>query len=88
MIPAHAPFSLIVLVDVVVAVIGVEFIVLSWRSGWRAPAMLTLVFALTPGACLALAVRAALHGENWIWVVAFLTASLPFHLADLWRRKL
>ena len=76
------------LVDLVVAVIGAEFVVLAWRAGWRRDALVTLLFALAPGACLALALWSALAGAGAVWVATWVTASLPFHLADLWRRKL
>lgn len=44
--------------------------------------------ALAPGACLVLALRFALTGAGWLWVIAAVTASLPFHLIDLRRRPL
>jgi hypothetical protein len=45
-----------------------------------------LVLSLLPGACLLLALRASLTGEHWVWVALWLSASLPAHLIDLWRR--
>ena len=49
--------------------------------------MVDVLFAIAPGACLILALRAALTGSNWIWIAAPLAVSLPFHLADLARRR-
>ncbi len=72
-------------VDLVLAVILVEFAVLSVRR--RGP-MLDRVLALAPGACLLLALRAALTGAGWPWVALALAASFPFHLADVVRRRL
>ena len=75
-------------VDFVLAVIAAEFAFLSLRkSGSRATAM-DRILALAPGVCMLLAVRAALTGAPWPWVAAALTASLPFHLADVARRRL
>ncbi len=49
--------------------------------------MIDLLFALAPGVCLMLALRIALGGYDAAWIIAFLSASLPLHLADLARRK-
>jgi len=74
-------------IDLVLAFMVVEFIVLLWRRN-RAHARIDVLLALAPGACLLLAVRAALTGSGWMWVGAFLALSLPAHLADLARRRL
>ena len=78
------------IVDLVLAVIVLEFAWLQLRPG--APrnrgATLDRALALAPGACLLLAVRAALAGMAWPWTPLCLAASLPFHLADLRRRKI
>jgi len=76
-------------VDLVLLIIAAEFVALTWRSdpARRAAAMLDLVFRLAPGACLLLALRAALTGQSWIWVATWLTASLPLHVGDLLRRE-
>ena len=50
--------------------------------------MIDLVLAFAPGACLLLALRAALTGAGWPWIAAALAASFPFHIADLIRRRL
>ena len=72
-------------VDFVLGVVVLEFVVLSVRR--RGP-VLNRVLALAPGACLLLALRAALTGAGWPWVALALAASFPFHLADLFRRRL
>jgi hypothetical protein len=77
-------------VDLILLVMALEFAVLTWRGRARRQpgAMLNRLFALAPGACLVLAVRAALTGAGWIWIGFWLAASLPFHLADLARRQI
>jgi hypothetical protein len=77
-------------VDLVLFFMGAEFALLSWRGRARHQPGATLdrLFALAPGACLALAVRAGLTGAGWVWIGLWLAASLPFHLADLTRRRL
>ena len=72
-------------VDLVLAVVAAEFVVLSVRR--RGP-MLDRVLALAPGVCLLLALRGALTGAGWPWVALALAASFPFHIADLSRRRL
>ncbi len=76
-------------VDLVLAVLAVEFIVLVARDAkqGRRAAVVDLFFAMSPGACLLLALRAALTGASWPWIAAFLTASFPVHIADLVRRR-
>ncbi len=75
-------------VDVVLAVLAAEFLWLTLRRSGSSASGLDRVLALAPGACLLLALRAALTGAPWPWVAAGVTASLPFHLADLARRRL
>lgn len=76
------------LVDLVLAVVVVEFVVLAWRDRGRGlfGALADPFFALAPGACLLLALRAAISGDTGAWILIWLTASLPAHLADLARR--
>lgn len=71
--------------DLVLLVMGVEAVVLLL---WRKAGALDVLCALAPGAFLILAVRAAVTGAGWLWVAFFVAASLPFHLADLARRRL
>jgi hypothetical protein len=77
-------------VDIALVVVGIEFIVLLWRrpAGTRQAAIIDLICALGPGACLMLALRAALTDGAPLSVALWLTASLPLHLVDVARRKL
>ncbi len=77
-------------VDLALAVILLEFLALCvfGKSGTLATRVATLVLALGPGACLMLALRAALTDADLVWVAFFLALSLPLHLADLARRKI
>lgn len=76
-------------VDLLLVVIAAEFVWLSWRCGARdlRTVMIDLFFSLAPGACLLLALRAALTGAGWPWIAAFLAASFPVHILDLARRR-
>jgi hypothetical protein len=71
--------------DLVLVVMALEAAVLLLR---RRAGMLDVLCALAPGALLVLALRAAVTGADWRWVAFFVAASLPFHLADLARRRL
>jgi hypothetical protein len=77
-------------VDLVLLVMAAELVFLFARRRARAerPPMIDLVLAFAPGACLLLALRAALTGAGWPWIAAALAASFPFHIADLIRRRL
>ena len=57
------------------------YLVMMRRRSW-----LPVVLALIPGALILLGVRSALTGAAWWWTALALTASLPFHVADLRRR--
>jgi hypothetical protein len=78
------------LVDLVLVFMVFEFAFLYTRrrAEHRRGLAIDLLLALAPGAILLLALRAALTGAGWIWIAALLAASLPFHLADLARRRL
>ena len=65
--------------DLVLAVLALEFIWLA-RRGWRADAA---ALRLLPGACMILALRAALVGAAWPWIALPLAVSFPIHLADV-----
>lgn len=74
------------IVDVALALVAVEFLVLAVRRRGVSHAV-TIALALAPGACLLLALRAALTGDGmWVWI--WLAASLPLHGLDLQRRRL
>jgi hypothetical protein len=76
-------------VDIALLFIGLEFVVLMWRGGagsWPKTAF-NLLLALGPGVCLMLALRCALTSAGIMWVILWLTASLPLHIGDVARRK-
>ena len=69
-------------IDLVLLFLSAEALLLGIRlrgSPRRAPVLL----ALLPGACLFFALRAALTGAAWQWVMLWIVLSLPAHLADL-----
>lgn len=70
-------------VDVALAVLLVEALALIF---WRKRPLANVMTTVIPGACLLLALRAALTGAGVTWVALWLALSLPAHLADLWRR--
>ena len=78
-------------VDLVLAFVALEAALLVWhrrRSGRGVPVGELLAFLLA-GACLLLALRAALVGASWQWVALALAGAGAAHLADLrlrWRR--
>lgn len=75
-------------IDLALAFIVLEavlLVVLRKRTG-RFLQPLDLFGHLGAGACLLLAVRAALTGADFWWFAIFLTASLPAHVFDLVRR--
>jgi cytochrome c oxidase assembly factor CtaG len=78
-------------VDFVLVVMAVEAALLAWhrrRSGRGVPVAELAAF-LAAGACLLLALRAALAGASWVWIAAALAGAGAAHLADLrlrWRR--
>ncbi|MDX2235692.1 MAG: hypothetical protein NW200_14430 [Hyphomonadaceae bacterium] len=77
-------------IDLVLAIIALEFVVLLARAapGGRGRRAVDLGLALAPGACILMALRAALTGEAWGVVAFWLAASFPVHVADLLRRRL
>jgi hypothetical protein len=74
-------------VDFVLGAMLAEFVWLWWRRGFAPRAAAGPLIALGPGACLALASRAAVGG-SFPAIALALAAALPFHLADLARRPL
>jgi hypothetical protein len=79
------------IVDFVLLLVAAEAAALAWhsrRTGRGVPANEALAFLLS-GACLLLALRAALAGRSWVWIAAPLAAAGVAHLVDLrlrWRR--
>jgi hypothetical protein len=76
-------------VDIALAFIAVEFVVLTLRAtkGGRVARITTLVHALGPGVCLMMGLRCALVGAGPLWIAAWLTASLPLHIWDVMSRR-
>ncbi len=76
------------IVDVMLAVLVLEVAWLAWRRhrhGGGLPLRM-LVTNAGAGGSLMLALKAALTGAGWGWLVAALLASLVFHVADLRHR--
>lgn len=77
-------------VDLALIVLAIEFLYLALKgkNGTVKSRTFALVLALGPGACLMLALRAALTDAGIVWVALFLALSLPLHVGDLVRRKI
>lgn len=71
-------------VDVVLAVLVLEGLVLIWR-GRRA---INVFAALVPAVLMMIASRAALTGASWPWIAIPLAAAFPVHLLDLRLRRI
>lgn len=71
-------------VDVVLAVLVLEGLVLIWR-GRRA---INVFAALVPAVLMMIALRAALTGASWPWIAIPLAAAFPVHLLDLRLRRI
>jgi hypothetical protein len=73
------------IVDLLLALVILESAVL-WayrRASGRGVPTSALIANLASGACLLLALRAALSGAGWEWVAFWLAAALVAHLIDL-----
>jgi len=71
-------------VDIVLVFMLIEA---GWLIASKRPAIAVLLM-LAPGACMMLALRAALVDLPWYLIALPLTVSLPLHLADLRHRRL
>ncbi len=76
------------IVDAILALVAVEAVALAlWRRrAGTGPSAAQILPNLLAGACLLLALRAALLDAPWVWIAAPLAASLLAHLADLRHR--
>lgn len=78
------------IIDLILVVVAIEAIFAAvWFRRTRR-GVSGLLANLAAGACLLLAVRAALVGAHWPWVALWIGLSLPFHLTDLalrWRAR-
>jgi hypothetical protein len=74
-------------VDVILLLVVLEasFLIIHHRVTGRGIAPASFLWNLLSGACLMLAVRAALVSAWWGWVAACLAAAGLAHLADLLR---
>ena len=72
---------------ILVVMIAEALLLLVYRKvTGRGPAAADLIAMLLAGACLVLALRAALTGAQWPMVAVFLIAALLAHMLDLYRR--
>jgi hypothetical protein len=76
------------IVDLILLLVFVEAVALLiyHRVTGRGLGTIDVVMVLLPGACLLLALRAALTHAAWTSVATWLVAALATHLADVWRR--
>lgn len=72
-------------VDLILGLMLLEGIALAifWHRQRRGVPPLTLWINLAAGACMLLALRAALVDAHWLWVWAPLALALAAHLGDL-----
>jgi len=77
------------MVDFILLIILAEFLFLTSRApaGGRRARVTDLFFTLAPGACILLALRAAVSGAGWIGIALPLALSFPIHIGDLVRRR-
>jgi hypothetical protein len=68
------------IVDLLLLVIAIEIAALAL---WKRARFSVVLLGLLPGLCLMLALREALGDQDWRMTLFWITASLPFHLADL-----
>lgn len=80
----HSPH----IVDIALLVLAAEIAMLTVLrpEGTVGERLGRLLTAALPGLFLLLALRAALAGAGWGWILACVTASFPAHLVDMWRR--
>lgn len=67
--------------DIIIVVILAEAVWLRLHRAWP---VMALLCRLMPGLLMMLALRAALTGQDWLWIALPLTLSFPFHLVDVW----
>lgn len=76
------------IVDIALALMALEALGL-WayrRAQGRSFPLADIAWNLGAGACLLLALRAALTGAGWPWIALFLTVALVAHIGDFRRR--
>jgi hypothetical protein len=70
-------------IQIAIGLIMVEAIIIFAVRRSRAG---NIILGLIPGLCLMLALLGAVQGLDWRVIAFWITASLPFHLADVRRR--
>ncbi|ACA18090.1 conserved hypothetical protein [Methylobacterium sp. 4-46] len=77
------------IVDLVLALVALEAVALTaWRRRAGRPGLPGLLVNLASGACLMLALRAALVGAAWTWIALALAGAGIAHALDLrWRLR-
>ncbi len=77
------------IVDLILVLVAVEAVVLFLlaRSGRISGGAAGILANLAAGACLMLALRAALVGAWWGWTAVWLAAALAAHVEDMRRRR-
>jgi hypothetical protein len=75
----------VTIIDIVLLMVVAETAaVISWRiMTGKGPAIRPFLVNVCAGACLVLALRAALANADFMWIAACLAGSLLAHLADL-----
>jgi len=75
-------------VDLALLLLAIEalIVILYFQRTGRGIAARDLIPSFVAGACLLLALRAALTGAPAVWIALALTAALPAHLFDVYRR--
>jgi hypothetical protein len=76
------------IVDLILGLIVLEAVVLALWHRWTGKGVSSagIIWFLMAGACLLLALRAALTGATWFWIALWLAAALAAHVADLHHR--
>lgn len=69
--------------DIVLAVMALECVILAALFRANPTALFGLIGNLTGGAALVVALKLALTGGGWPWIVAALATSMAGHLVDL-----
>ena len=70
-------------VDVALGIIAIELSVLSVLARRRGRPLLSSAGQVVAGIFLLLSLRAALAGDDALWIGVFLAASFPAHLLDV-----
>ncbi len=74
-------------IDLILLMVAIEFLVLLVVLRRRANGVRIgdFTFTLLSGACLLVALRFAITGADWRWILLWLTAAVVAHFCDLLR---